>query len=78
MKRKKTTIVARILWVLVIISVVQAFQLNSVKEEISGGQLSVSTPAGSAPPASSAGAGSKKTAGLPSSIKDLPQMVGGC
>lgn len=72
---KTTTIVAIILGVLVLISVVQAFQLNGLKEKVTEGQLSVkSTSASSVPVA----AGNKKTESLPSSIKDLPQMVGGC
>jgi regulatory protein YycH of two-component signal transduction system YycFG len=74
---KQTTIVAVILAVLVLISVVQAFQLNSLKAKVSDGQLSVGSSSGKTPVASSGDSG-KKTASLPSSIKDLPTMVGGC
>ncbi len=74
---KTTTIVAIILGVLVIISVVQAFQLNSLKKNVAEGQLSVSS-SGSKTPVASSGDSTKRTASLPSSIKDLPQMVGGC
>ena len=78
MKMKTTTIVAIILGVLVLISVVQAFQLNGLKEKIAGGQLSVSSSGNNAGTSASSGSSSKKTAALPSSIKNLPQMVGGC
>ena len=74
---KSTTVVALILGVLVLISVVQAFQLNSLKSKVSEGQLSVGSSSVSTPVASSGDSG-KKAASLPSSIKDLPQMVGGC
>lgn len=74
---KTTTIVAIILGVLVLISIVQAFQLNGLKEKIANGQLTVGSSSSSAPATTSAGAG-KKTAALPSSVKNLPQMVGGC
>jgi len=73
---EKTTIVAIILGVLVLVSVVQAFQLNGLKEKVADGQLKVSS-SSSTPVTSSAGA-DKKTAALPSSVKNLPDMVGGC
>ncbi len=74
---EKTKIVAVILGVLVLISIVQAFQLSDLKEKISDGQLSVKSARG-ATPAASSGSSGKTTASLPSSVKDLPQMVGGC
>ena len=74
---KKTTIVAIILAVLVLISVVQAFQLSGLKTKVVEGQLSVGSSDSSAPLASS-GSGAKRSAALPSSVKNLPQMVGGC
>ena len=73
----KTTIVAIILGVLVLISVVQAVQLNGLKEKVSEGQLSVKS-ASSTTAVASSGSSGKTTASLPSSVKDLPQMVGGC
>jgi len=73
---KTTTIVAIILGVLVLISVVQAFQLNGLKEKVSDGQLSVSSAAKTT--AASSGDSGKTTSALPSSVKNLPQMVGGC
>ena len=74
---KTTTIVAVILGVLVLVSVVQAFQLNGLKEKVTDGQLSIKS-ASSTTPVASSGSSGKKTASLPSSIKNLPQMVGGC
>lgn len=70
-------IVAIILGVLVLLSVVQAFQLNGLKTTMAEGQLSVESSGGTTPVASSGDTG-KRTTSLPSSIKDLPQMVGGC
>ena len=74
---KTTTIVAVILGVLVLVSLVQAIQLNSLKTKMADSQLSVKSSSSSTPVASS-GDSSKKTAALPSSVKNLPQMVGGC
>lgn len=74
---KKTTIVAIILGILVLVSVVQAFQLNGLKEKVTEGKLSIKSASGAASVASS-GSSAKKTAALPSSVKNLPQMVGGC
>ena len=84
---KQTTIVAVVLGILLIISVVQAFQLSSVKSKLTDGKLSVSSSSAKTAPlsgstgvASSAGSASaeKRTSAVPSSIKDLPTMVGGC
>ena len=74
---KQATLVAIILGMLVLISVVQAFQLNGLKTKVAEGQLSVKSSSGATPVASS-GDSSKRTAALPSSIKNLPKMVGGC
>ena len=69
------TIIALILAVLVLVSVVQAFQLTSLREKVKTGGLSLSSSNSGTPVASSGG----KTIGtVPSSVKDLPQMVGGC
>lgn len=74
---EKTTIVAIVLGVLVIISAIQAFQLNGLKEKIADGKLKISSSSSGAQAAASPGA-DKRTAALPSSVKNLPQMVGGC
>ncbi len=74
---KQTTIVAIVLGVLVLISVAQAFQLNSLKTKIADGQASVGS-SGINAPATSSGSGSQRTVALPKSVQNLPQMVGGC
>lgn len=75
---KTTTIVAIILGILVLISVVQAFQLNSLKNKVAEGQLSVGASSSKTTVATPSGDSDKKTASLPSSVKNLPKMVGGC
>jgi len=71
---KQTTIVAIVLGVLVLISLVQAFQLNGLKTKMvsgdSTGSVNINTP--------TASSGGERTVALPKSVKDLPQMVGGC
>ena len=71
---KKTTIIAVILGVLVLISVVQAFQLNGLKTKIADGQTALTSntkPAGTQ-------ANVRTTGSVPKSVQNLPQMVGGC
>ena len=63
----KNIIVAIVLGILLLLSVVQAFQVNTIKEKLSGGSFAVS--AGTTP---SGGAN------VPSSLQNLPSMVGGC
>ncbi len=77
---KQTTLIAIILGVLVLISVVQAFQLNGLKNSVSEGQLSISSSGTSTRVATSSGSGDTggRAAALPTSIKNLPTMVGGC
>lgn len=65
---RKNIIFLVVLVVLLLVSVVQAFQLNSVKEVLSGGGLGVVAP-------SSGGSGG---ASIPTSLQNLPGMVGGC
>lgn len=77
-KMKQTTIVAIILGVLVVLSAVQAVQLNGLKSKLSEGKLSVSSSSSKTSSLASSGGSSQRTAALPSNIKDLPQMVGGC
>lgn len=66
----KNTIIAIILGVLVLVSVVQAFQLNTMKDKIKEGKISL----GNAKTTNSGG----NSGNLPANIQDLPSMVGGC
>lgn len=75
---KKTSIVTIILVVLVLISAVQAFQLSGLKTKIADGKMELKTTSVSKPVAASSDGGQKAAASLPSSVKNLPQMVGGC
>ncbi len=76
---KTTTVISIILGVLLLISVVQAFQLNGLKEKVAEGQLSVSSSSAANKTSSSSSSGdSRQTGELPKSIKNLPAMVGGC
>ena len=72
---KKTTIIALVLGILVIISVVQSFQLYGLKEKIADGELSLSSSSSSTGLATSSG---KETGSLPANLQNLPEMVGGC
>lgn len=73
---KSVTIVSIVLALLIILSLVQTLQLNSLKENIASGDLSIKS-SGVAKPLS--GSGDSGTPGsLPTSIQNLPQMVGGC
>ena len=62
----RNVIIVIVLVVLVMLTAVQAIQLSSLKTSIITGKVSV----GSAPAQSSSS--------LPSSIDNLPSMVGGC
>jgi len=70
----KNTLMTIVLVVLVAVSVVQAFQLNSLKSTVSSEEF---TTISAQTPVASAGSGGGKPA-LPSSLENLPQMVGGC
>ena len=64
----KELIITIVLAVLVVISVVQAVEINSLKTSISTG--GIATVSANAPSAGSAA--------VPSNIQNLPEMVGGC
>lgn len=72
---KKPVIIAIVLGVLVIISLVQAFQLNSLKKSIAEEKLSLGSGTSTTPTESSS---KKEISTLPNSISNLPKMVGGC
>ena len=64
----QNVIIAIVLGALVLIAGVEAYQLMSIKEKISSGQVQLSngaTPTNGAP-------------ALPGSLQSLPGMVGGC
>ena len=65
----RNTLIVAVLVVLLLLTAVQAFQLSTLKTSISEGKVNV----GGAAPAAGAGGAS-----VPSSIQDLPSMVGGC
>lgn len=67
----KSVIMAVVLGLLVLIAVVQAFQLNTLKTKLSTGDLSIGAKSSGVAPLSSGG-------GLPNNIQNLPSMVGGC
>jgi regulatory protein YycH of two-component signal transduction system YycFG len=67
---KKETVLTVLLVILVLVSLVQAFQLMSLNERVKTGAVVAST----SKPTAAASSSSK----LPSSLQDLPQMVGGC
>ena len=71
-----------ILVALILVSAVQAFQLNSLKEKFESGKA-VSPSSGSKSPVSTGtglgkAAASSSPGGSGASISDLPTMVGGC
>lgn len=71
-KKMKNLLLTVVLLVLVAVAVVQAVQLNSLKESIASGAVAKST--GS----SSSSVNTQSGSGTPKSLQDLPQMVGGC
>jgi len=64
----RNVVIVIVLVVLVLLTAVQAIQLSAVKSQVQSGKVNVAnTP-------SSSGAGNS----VPSSVQDLPNMVGGC
>ena len=70
---KTQMVIVIVLAVLVIVSLVQAFQLTSLKNDIQEGNIKTAS-AGINPAASGPGG----SASLPSNLDNLPGMVGGC
>ncbi len=60
----KTMIIAVVLGILLVLTGVQAFQINAIKEKITAGGVSVKAATGGA--------------SVPSGLANLPTMVGGC
>jgi hypothetical protein len=71
---KKDTVMAIVLGVLLLVSVIQAVQLNTLKTSLNEGGVSVKTDSTTA----QSGAGSGSGVSVPSSLDNLPTMVGGC
>lgn len=71
---EKGTLVLLVLSVLVLVALVQAFQLSGLKTQVAGG--SVAAP--SQGEVSSQSSGGSQQAKLPSNLDNLPSMVGGC
>jgi hypothetical protein len=67
-------VIAIVLGALVLIAAVEAYQLMGIKSKIASGGVQVAT--AGAPAVQSAGGGGAPT--LPSSLENLPSMVGGC
>ncbi len=73
---EKPTVIALVLGVLIVLSAVQAFQLNALQDKLEDEDLTVKSSHSSSSVASS---GERKApSAVPASIKDLPTMVGGC
>ena len=75
---EKNTLVAMVLGVLVLIAAVSAFQLNGLRNTLSGGAIvsTVNTASQPSPIPQSAPSGGNPQ--IPSSLQNLPDMVGGC
>lgn len=72
---RRETIFVVILVLLVLISVVQAFQLSGLRNQVESiGEIKISKQK----TAVSSGPSSSSSASVPPNIKNLPQMVGGC
>ncbi len=63
---KKNLIIAIVLGILLLLSVVQAFQVNTIKETLASGGVKL----GATPTVGGAN--------VPSALSNLPTMVGGC
>ncbi len=68
----QNVVIAIVLGALVLIAAVQAYQLVGIKDQIASGNIQVGA-AGVTPQAGGAG-----SPALPSSLQNLPGMVGGC
>ena len=66
----KNLLIMIVLAVLVLVSAVQAVQLNDLRTKIASGEIKTTGAATST--------GSSGAASVPSSIQNLPSMVGGC
>lgn len=70
----QNVVIAIVLGALVLIAAVEAYQLMGIKSQLAEGKVQVANAAG-AVAQGGAGAGAPE---LPSSLQNLPGMVGGC
>lgn len=70
----QNVVIAIVLGALVLIAAVEAYQLMGIKSSLASGNVQVGA---AAAPSVAAGGGSGAPA-LPSSLQNLPGMVGGC
>ena len=75
---KQTTIMAIALVVLLLITAVQALQLRGLKVALDEGKMTIGGSSGKVTPTASSGGSGSSAGSLPSSIQNLPSMVGGC
>lgn len=79
MKVNKNVIVVGVLALLLIVGVVQAIQLGSIRSNVNDISISSSSSStGKISTSTSASAASSSTGGVPTNIQNLPGMVGGC
>jgi len=69
----QNVVIAIVLGALVLIAAVEAYQLMGIKDKIASGNVQIG--AAAAPAQAGGGSGSPQ---LPSSLQNLPGMVGGC
>lgn len=79
MKKKidKNLIVMGVLVLLILITVIQAFQLSGIKSDIKTSDIGSSSKSGVSSSSSQSGS-SSSGGGVPTNLQNLPGMVGGC
>ena len=80
MKIERDMLVAILLGIIVLIGALQAIQLTGLKNGVSEGTGAASAPAAAAAasPGASSPSAPAQPAAVPSSLQNLPNMVGGC
>ncbi len=71
---KKDTVMAIVLGVLLLVSVIQAVQLNTLKTTLEEGGVNIKSASNSA----QSGVSDGGALSVPASLDSLPTMVGGC
>ncbi len=75
-KLDKNAIVIGVLVILILFTIIQAFQLNGIKSDIKNSDIGGTSKAGVSSTASKSG--SSSSGGVPTNLQNLPGMVGGC